>query len=137
MRTSTTPSGRSWMSAVRSPTIAAIYSIKSARMRWDRERWNRWLRQWGLWTAVCLALAGWWMAPLWSAKILPLHDLPNHLALISAYHYLPDARWNLQPFYERAMGPMPYVAHYLTVHLLAFLTNSVVRANLIFMSLYV
>ena len=107
------------------------------RWRWDRERYNRWLREWGPWTAAWLALAGWWMAPLWSAKILPLHDLPNHLAHITAYHYLPDARWNLQQFYERAMGPMPYVAHYFTVHLLAFLTRSVVRANLVFMTLYV
>ncbi len=84
-----------------------------------------------------LALGFWFVRPLWVTRFLPLHDVPNHVARITAYHYLPDAAWNLQPFYERAIGLVPYVAHYYLVHLLTYLTQDVLRANAIFMSAYV
>lgn len=89
------------------------------------------------WVAAALALGLWFARPLWATRYLPLHDLPNHLARIAAYHYLPDARWNLQPFYERSLQLVPYLGHYYLVHLLTFVTGSVVTANTVFLTLYV
>jgi hypothetical protein len=89
------------------------------------------------WLAVWLPLGLWFAYPLWAARVVPLHDLPNHLARITALHYLGDPRWNLSPYYERSLQLVPYFAHYYLVHLLAYVTRSVPLANLIFMSAYI
>ncbi len=89
------------------------------------------------WLAVWLPLSIWFAYPLWAARILPLHDLPNHLARITALHYLGNPRWNLAPFYERSLQLVPYFAHFYLVHLLAYVTRSVSTANLLFMSAYI
>jgi len=89
------------------------------------------------WLAVWLPLAAWFAWPLWSARVIPLHDLPNHLARITALHYLHDPRWNLQPYYARSLQLVPYFAHFYLVHLLAYLTRSVIVANSIFMTAYI
>lgn len=95
------------------------------------------VRRHALWLAVWLPLASWFVHPLWSARVIPLHDLPNHLARITALHHLRDPRWNLSPYYERSLELVPYFAHYCIVHLLAYLTRSVIIANLIFMTAYI
>jgi hypothetical protein len=89
------------------------------------------------WLAVWLPLSIWFAYPLWAARILPLHDLPNHLARITALHYLGNPRWNLAPFYERSLQLVPYFAHFYLVHLLTYVTRSVTTANLVFMSAYI
>lgn len=89
------------------------------------------------WLAVAIPLAIWYAHPLWSARLLPLHDLPNHLARITAYHYLGDERWNLARYYERSLELVPYLGHYYVVHLLTYLVRSVTTANLVFMTAYV
>jgi hypothetical protein len=103
----------------------------TARALWARlHPHRRWL---GLW----LVLGLWFAHPLWSARLLPLHDLPNHLARITALHHLSDPRWNLAPYYQRSLQLVPYLGHYYLVHLLAYLTRSVTSANLVFMVAYV
>jgi hypothetical protein len=89
------------------------------------------------WMAAAIALACWFAHPLLVARVPPIHDLPNHLARITALHYLSDARWNLQPYYARSLQLVPYLGHFLTVHLLAYVFRSVVVANLVFMVAYV
>jgi hypothetical protein len=89
------------------------------------------------WLVVWLLLGLWFAHPLWSARLLPLHDLPNHLARITALHYLSDPRWHLAPFYQRSLQPVPYLGHYYLVHLLTYVTRSVTVANLLFMVAYV
>ncbi|MCU1278099.1 MAG: hypothetical protein JWM53_1645, partial [bacterium] len=89
------------------------------------------------WLAVWLTLSSWFAYPLWSARVLPLHDLPNHLARITALHYLGDARWNLAPYYQRSLQLVPYFAHFYLVHLIAYVTRSVTVANLVFMTAYI
>jgi hypothetical protein len=89
------------------------------------------------WLAVWLPLAAWFAYPLWSARVIPLHDLPNHLARITALHYLHDPRWNLSPYYARSLQLVPYFAHFYLVHLLAYVTRSVIVANSIFMTAYI
>jgi len=75
--------------------------------------------------------------PLWVVRVLPLDDLPNHLARITAYHYLDDPRWNLAAYYTRSLGLVPYLGHFYPVHLMTYLFGTVVRANLVYMTLYV
>ena len=89
------------------------------------------------WLAVWLPLSLWFASPLWSARVLPLHDLPNHLARITALHYVGNPRWNLAPYYERSLELVPYFAHFYLVHLLTYVTRSVATANLLFMSAYI
>jgi hypothetical protein len=105
--------------------------VQAPRAVVDFVKRHRW------WLAVWLPLASWFAYPLWSARVLPLHDLPNHLARITALHYLGDARWNLAPYYARSLQLVPYFAHFYLVHLLAYVTRSVSLANLIFMTAYI
>jgi hypothetical protein len=98
---------------------------------------RRWIASHGWFVGAWLLLVWWFARPLWLPRVLPLHDLPNHLARIAIYHYLPDASWGFAPYYERTLGFVPYLAHYLPVHLLTYLTGNVVRANLIYMILYI
>jgi hypothetical protein len=95
------------------------------------------LKRHRFWLAVWLPLSAWFASPLWSARILPLHDLPNHLARITALHYLGNPRWNLSPFYQRSLELVPYFAHFYLVHLIAYVTRSVPVANTVFMTAYI
>src|SRR6202012_4927353 len=89
------------------------------------------------WLAVWLPLSLWFVSPLWSARLLPLHDLPNHLARITALHHLNDPSWNLAAYYRRSIQLVPYLGHFYLVHLLAYVTGSVISANLVFMIAYI
>jgi hypothetical protein len=95
------------------------------------------LRPWAPWIACWLVLGAWFVHPLWAVRVVPLNDLPNHLARITALHYLGDPRWNLRPFYERSIQLVPYLGHFYLVHLLAYIVRSVPVANLIFCSAYI
>jgi hypothetical protein len=74
--------------------------------------------------------------PLWIARRLPLLDLPNHLSSITVWHYYNDPKWNFAPYYQLNLVPLPYWAHYYTVHLLTYVTGSVELANRIFLTAY-
>lgn len=87
--------------------------------------------------AVAALLLGAFFAwPLWAARIIPLHDLPNHLARITALHYVNDPRWNLSQFYARSLQLVPYLGHFYLVHLLTYVFRDVTLANRIFMTAY-
>jgi hypothetical protein len=98
---------------------------------------REWLRAHGAWTAAWLVLGVWFARPLWAASVLPLDDLPNHLARITALHHLGDPAWKLAPYYERSLGLVPYLGHFYPVHLLAYVFRSVITANLVYMTLYI
>jgi hypothetical protein len=96
-----------------------------------RLRDDRWL----LAAFVVCAIAT--LLPIWTAKYLPLLDLPNHLTAIAIWHYHDDPYWDFKRFYDLNLVPLPYWAHYYTVHLLTYVTRSVEVANKIFLSGYV
>ncbi len=102
-----------------------------------RQAAGRFARAHGAWLALALVLGAWFARPLWVAPLLPLDDLPNHLARITAYHYLDDPRWHLSPYYERSLGLVPYLGHFYPVHLLTYIFRTVTRANLVYMTLYI
>ncbi|HEX6835569.1 MAG TPA: hypothetical protein VF334_03295, partial [Polyangia bacterium] len=91
---------------------------------------DRWLEA----AFVVCALAT--VLPIWIAKYLPLLDLPNHLAAVAVWHYHDDPKWDFQRFYDLNLVPLPYWAHYYTVHLLTYVTRSVEVANKIFLTGY-
>jgi hypothetical protein len=74
--------------------------------------------------------------PIWIAKYLPLLDLPNHLTAVAIWHYHDDPKWDFARFYDLNLVPLPYWAHYYTVHLLTYVTRSVETANKIFLTAY-
>jgi hypothetical protein len=75
--------------------------------------------------------------PIWTAEYLPLLDINNHLSAITVWHYHDDPAWNLRQYYDLNLVPLPYWAHYYTVHLLTYLTGSVPVANKLFLTAYV
>lgn len=89
---------------------------------------------WFAGTFVALALVT--LMPIWLVEYLPLLDLPNHLAAIAVWHYHDDPRWDFARYYDLNLVPLPYWAHYYTVHLLTYLTRSVEVANKIFLTAY-
>ena len=74
--------------------------------------------------------------PIWIARYLPLLDLPNHLTAIAIWHYHDDPKWDFARWYDLNLVPLPYWAHYYTVHLLTYVTRSVEIANKIFLTAY-
>jgi hypothetical protein len=91
-------------------------------------------RQWFLAALALLAAAT--IAPIWVARYLPLLDLPNHLSAIAVWHYYRNPDWHFAEHYDLNLVPLPYWAHYYTVHLLTYLTRSVEVANKLFLTGY-
>ncbi len=76
------------------------------------------------------------VAPLWAARQLPMVDLPQHLALISALHRLDDPS-TLYPAVFAARGELtPYLGYYHLVSLLNWLFP-LELANRLFLTLVV
>jgi hypothetical protein len=83
---------------------------------------------------VILSIAG--CVPIWISEYLPLLDLPNHLSAVTVWHYHDDPNWHFKQYYQLNLVPLPYWAHYYTVHLLTYLTRDVSIANKIFLTGY-
>ncbi|MCU1281216.1 MAG: hypothetical protein JWM53_4762, partial [bacterium] len=90
--------------------------------------------RWFVATFAVLAVAT--VLPIWIAKYLPLLDLPNHLTAVAVWHYHDDPAWDFAQYYDLNLVPLPYWAHYYTVHLLTYVTRSVEVANKIFLTGY-
>jgi hypothetical protein len=89
-----------------------------------------------LFVGLVALLAAATIAPIWVARYLPLLDVPNHLSAVAVWHYYDDPSWNFAQHYQLNLVPLPYWAHYYTVHLLTYVTRSVEVANKIFLSGY-
>src|SRR5450432_1431780 len=86
------------------------------------------------WAYALALLLG--VLPLWVARQLPMVDLPQHLALISALHRLDDAT-TLYPTVFAARGELtPYLGYYHLVSLLNWLLP-LELANRLFLTLVV
>jgi hypothetical protein len=86
------------------------------------------------WAYALALLLG--VAPLWAARQLPMVDLPQHLALISALHRLSDPA-TLYPSVFAARGELtPYLGYYHLVSLLNWLLP-LELANRLFLTLVV
>lgn len=95
------------------------------------------LRAYRWWLLLWLPLALWFVRPLWVAPILPVEELPSYLAQITAYHYATSELWRVGRAVTPSLAPLPEVGYLYAVHLLSYVTGSVTRANLLYLSVYV
>ena len=58
--------------------------------------------------------------PLWSAKYLPIADIPEHVAVMATLRHWTDASWNTGATYTFAFAKSQYLAYHLLGALLAF-----------------
>ncbi len=75
------------------------------------------------------------MVPLWGPRLLPLLDLPNHLAAISIWNHYHEHEWGYQKYYQLSTPLVPYWGYYFPVHILSKLCQ-IETANKIFLSFY-
>ena len=61
------------------------------------------------------------MIPLWVPRLLPLLDLPNHLAAITIWNNYHSPKWGFQRFYDLNTPLVPYWGYYFPVHTLSWI----------------
>src|SRR5437016_4751124 len=83
--------------------------------------------------AVWLLLTVMALVPIWSARLLPMLDTPNHLALVRAWHSFDDPTYKLSEYYTLRIKPVPYIFFYAVLHLLMYVVP-IEAANKIFLS---
>ncbi len=75
------------------------------------------------------------LAPIWAPRLLPLLDLPNHLAAVAIWHRFGDPAWGYSHFYRLNRLPLPYWGYLLPMSLLAHVAPIEI-ANKLVLSLY-
>ena len=89
------------------------------------------------WLLVALLVAGLLCAvPLWSARTLPLMDLPQHLATVRILRDLHTPGWNLDAYYQLDLARTQYVGWYAAAVALSQLVSIETAARLL-LTLYV
>ncbi len=83
---------------------------------------------------VLLTLAS--LLPVWSQRLLPMLDTPNHLALVRGWFSFCDPAYHISDFYTLRIKPVPYILFYASIHGLMQLHFSIETANKIFLSCY-
>jgi hypothetical protein len=85
----------------------------------------------GIWVALTIAV----LLPVWSQRLLPMLDTPNHLALVRAWHSYHDPSYHLAEFYDLRIRLVPYFLFYWSIHMLMYVF-SIEVANKLFLSAY-
>jgi hypothetical protein len=85
----------------------------------------------GLWVALTCAV----LIPVWSQRLLPMLDTPNHLALVRGWHSYYDPSYHIAEFYDLRIRIVPYFLFYWSIHMLMYLF-SIEVANKLFLSAY-
>lgn len=84
--------------------------------------------------AALAALAVLHALPLWTTRLLPMVDIPSHLALINVLHRLDDPSLPFGRFFAIRPAFTPYLGHYWTLHLAAY-AIPLETANRIFLTI--
>jgi len=84
-----------------------------------------------LWIALTVVA----LVPVWSQRLLPMLDTPNHLAMARAWHDFHDPASHVARFYTLHVRPAPYILFYASLHALMFVT-SIEVANKLLLSAY-
>jgi hypothetical protein len=75
------------------------------------------------------------LVPVWSARVLPMLDIPAHLALVRGWHDLGDASYRLGEHYALRIRPVPYLLYYACVNALMHVAPIEI-ANKLVLSVY-
>ena len=70
--------------------------------------------------ALCVVAGAVALAPLFSARYLPLLDAPNHLGAIKIWHDYRDPNLGFSRHYQLNLEPVPYWGYFGAVHLLGY-----------------
>jgi len=91
---------------------------------------------WGRVFPVLLAVAAVAsIVPLFSARHLPMADLPEHLATVATLRHWGDAGWaNAEHFQIAGVGETPYWLYHVAGALISVVTGSAERANLVLLA---
>jgi hypothetical protein len=100
-----------------------------------RERARELLRSQAVLPVLWIALTIVTLIPVWHHRLLPMLDMPNHLALARGWHNYYDPAWHIADFYDLRIRPVPYLLYYASVHLLMF-AFSIETANKLYLSAY-
>ena len=93
------------------------------------------LKQHGIFIGLWLALTAMVLVPVWSQRLLPMLDTPNHLALVRGWHSYYDPSYHLAEYYDLRVRIVPYFLFYWSIHMLMYVF-SIEVANKIFLSAY-
>lgn len=85
---------------------------------------------------IWIALTVLALVPIWSQRLLPHLDTPNHLALVRGWHEYNKPEWRIAEFYKVRVRPVPYFLFYLSINLLMYVTD-IETANKLYLSSYV
>jgi hypothetical protein len=84
---------------------------------------------------VWLGLTVLTLVPVWSQRLLPMLDTPNHLALIRGWHSFHDPEYKIAEYYTLRLRAVPYIFFYSAVHYLMYFFQ-IETANKLFLSAY-
>jgi hypothetical protein len=84
-----------------------------------------------LWLALTVVV----LVPVWSQRLLPMLDTPNHLALVRGWHSFYDDSYKIAEYYDLRIRVVPYFLFYSAIHLLMYVF-SIEVANKLFLSAY-
>jgi hypothetical protein len=87
-----------------------------------------------LWRAALLLAAVAGALPLWSARFLPMADLPQHVAAIGMLRHWWDAAFDLRSRYTLNVGDSQYFVYHAAGALLSVVTGSAESANRVLMT---
>jgi len=85
-----------------------------------------------LWIALTVVA----LAPIWSQRLLPHVDMPNHLALVRGWHNYDNPAYRISEFFDLRIRPVPYIGFYATLHWMMYAVT-IETAYKIFLSAYV
>ena len=58
--------------------------------------------------------------PIWTARVLPMLDVPNHLAQVRAWHDHAHPSWNVGAYYDVRIRIVPYMLYHCLVDVLLY-----------------
>ena len=83
-----------------------------------------------------IALTIFSIIPIWTQRLLPFQDSPNHMALARAWHDYHHPEWHIADFYDLRIRVVPYFLYYVVMHLLMYVMP-IETANKLFVTAYV
>lgn len=84
-----------------------------------------------LWFIALVAVGCYAIWPLWAVRRVPIQDLPQHLAAIRVLHDFHDPTLGFDRYFSLSLLRTQYLAYYLVVHLLSFVTSVTVANKLV------
>lgn len=102
---------------------------------WHDPSWRRWLRGDPWLVAALLVTLAAAIYPLWVSPLLPMMDLPQHLATVRILHSYGDPWYAVDKYHVIDFSKTQYLSWYLAVDALAYLMP-LEAANRVVLSLY-